>query len=56
MFRVHEFDELLASEQLLEKVAVDWKSLRTASSKLDPEFSGLDSDEVRHEQHALELR
>ena len=53
---MHVFEELSASEQLLDKVAVDWKSLRTASSKLEREFSGLDSDELRHEQHALELR
>ena len=53
---MHKFDELSASEQLLEKVAVDWNSLHSASSKLKREFSGLDSDELRHEQHALELR
>lgn len=58
LWTVHDkYEELNACERLLEKVGIDWKSMRTAYSQLERELTkDLDCDDVRHEQQALELR
>ena len=51
------YEDLVGIEKLLDKVGIDWQSMRAAYCKLERELTqNLDSDDVRHEQQALELR
>lgn len=56
LWNVHEKSKLTAFRDLLEQGGLDVSNLHAATSRLDVEKSGLDSDEARYEQQALELR